>query len=183
MINIGTKKINTDRLILKRFELEDSEEIFNNYVNDADFIKWSNKRKITLQEEVEYLKNATLKYTNNTYYNWAIYSKEKHCIIGAIRLSNVNLEDESVELNYVIGQKFTNNGYMTEALKAVISFCFNDIKLKKVYGICAIDNVASKCVMEKSGMHKESRLNNFLNLHNEWHDCYLYSIVNEDNGI
>ena len=180
MINIGTKKINTERLILKKFKLEDAEEIFNNYANDDDFIKWSNKGKVTLQEEVEYLKSVLEKYTDNIYYNWAIYSKENYCIIGAIRLSNIDLVNESVELNYVIGQKFTNNGYMTEALKSVISFCFDEVKIKKVYGICAIDNIASKCVMEKVGMHREGNLNNFLNLHNKWHDCYLYSIINEN---
>ena len=83
MNNIGTKTIETERLILRRFTLEDAKEIFEGYVNQEGFLYYANKEKITLEEEIDLLKGIEDKYNNLDYYNWLITIKDTKKVIGA----------------------------------------------------------------------------------------------------
>ncbi|MBN2353701.1 MAG: GNAT family N-acetyltransferase [Spirochaetales bacterium] len=53
-------------------------------------------------------------------------------------------------------KKYWNNGYGTEALKAMIIFGFKVIKLHRIFAGCDFGNFASKRIMEKAGMRFES---------------------------
>ena len=53
MKDLGTKILETKRLILRRFKKEDAEEIYNGFINQKAFLYYANKEKRTLQEEKE----------------------------------------------------------------------------------------------------------------------------------
>ena len=179
MNNIGTKTIETERLILRRFTEDDAKEIYEGYVNQEGFLYYANKEKRTLEEEKNSLKGINNKYNNLEYYNWLITIKKTKKIIGAINL-NVDKYNESVEFNYAIDDRYQRNGYMTEALEAVKNYCLNDIKVNRIYGGCEVNNIASKKVMEKCSFIYEGTLRSYLKLRDGYHDMYLYSIVRTD---
>ena len=180
MNNLGTKELTSDRLILRRFREDDAKEICEGYINQEKFLYYANKEKISLEEEINFLRKIEEKYKNNEYYNWLITLKDNNKIIGSVYLKTDN-ENESLELNYAIDDRYTNNGYMTEALNTVKNYCINDLCAKKVYGGCEINNIASKRVMEKCGFKYEKTLKDYLKLKDGYHDMYLYSfIINED---
>ena len=52
MKNIGTKMLETDRLILRRFKEEDAEEIYNGFINQEGFLYYANKEKRTLNAKI-----------------------------------------------------------------------------------------------------------------------------------
>ena len=177
MNNIGTKTLETDRLTLRRFKLEDAKELYEGYVNQEDFLYYANKEKISLQDEINSLKVIEEKYNNPEYYNWVITLKNGK-IIGSINL-NVDSLNESVMFNYAIDNRYKGNGYMTEALMIVKNYCLNEIKVNKISGGCEINNIASKRVMEKCGFIYEETIKNYLKLKDGYHDIYLYSITND----
>ena len=76
MNNIGTKTIETERLILRRFTEDDAKEIYEGYVNQEGFLYYENKKKRTLEEEKNSLKGINNKYNNLEYYNWLITIKK-----------------------------------------------------------------------------------------------------------
>lgn len=178
MNHIGTKKLSTDRLVLRRFEEKDAEEIFLGFVNQEEFLYYANKEKRTLEEEKESLKGISEKYNNNEYYNWLITIKETNKIIGAINL-RVNNYNDSVEFNYAIDNRYINNGYMTEALNEIKRFCFEELNVNRFQGGCVIKNLASKRVMEKCGMECEGILKSYIKLKDGFHDMYMFSIIKE----
>ena len=71
---------------------------------------------------------------------FAIRNKD-HKIIGAIGLHDRG--DDKAELGYWLGTQFWNNGYVTEAAKAVIDFGFNELHLNKIYATYFLHNPAS----------------------------------------
>ena len=178
MNNIGTKTIETERLILRRFSEQDAKEIYEGYVNQKDFLYYTNKEKRTLEEEIESLKGIDEKYNNPEYYNWLITTKTDKKIIGAINL-NVDNYNESVEFNYAVDDRYKGKGYMTEALEAVKNYCLNEVKVNRIFGGCEINNLASKRVMEKCSFIYEGTLRNYLKLKDGYHDMHLYSIIND----
>ncbi len=181
MKHLGTKKLITERLILRQIEESDAEEIYNGFINQPEFLYYANKKERTLEEEKESLKGIKEKYEKLDYYNWVITLKETKEIIGSINLK-VEEINETVEFNYAIDNRYTNKGYMTEALNIVKDFCLNEINVNRFQGGCAVSNIASKKVMEKCNMKHEGILRNYLILKDGYHDMHMFSIVNKIEG-
>jgi len=76
------------------------------------------------------------------------------------------------EVWYKIHSDFWGNGFATEALQAVIHFGFETIKLHRIEAGCAVNNVASIKVLEKTGMTREGRGRQLLPLKSGWSDNY-----------
>ncbi len=73
-------------------------------------------------------------------------------MIRDISIVERNEDDSSCEIGYVLGKAYWGNGMMTEALKAVLGFCFIQAVFQKVKASYASLNPASGRVMEKAGM-------------------------------
>ena len=178
MNHLGTQLLETDRLILRRVKITDSQELMLGYINQEEFLYYANKSKLTLADVKMHVTKSIEEYTNKDCYSWVIVLKSNNKIVGAINLK-ANTYADYVEFNYAIDNRYINNGYMTEALLAVKDFCFNKLKIKRFQGGCCVENLASKRVMEKCGMECEGILRSAIKLEDGYHDMYLFSIINE----
>ena len=175
MEHVGTKDITSERLLLRRFNQEDAKEIYNGFVNQSEFLYYTNKKQISLEDEIISLRDVDERYKNKDYYNWLITLKDTREIIGAINLK-VNLDNESVMFNYAIDNRFVCKGYMTEALNAIKRYAFEQIKVNRFEGGCVIENIASRRVMEKCGLLQERILKKHIKLKDGYHDMYLFGL-------
>ena len=73
-------------------------------------------------------------------------------MIGDISIIEMNEDDSSCEIGYVLGKNYWSRGLMTEALKAILDFCFTQADFQKVKARYASLNPASGHVMDKTGM-------------------------------
>ena len=176
MYHLGTIKISTERLVLRQFNDNDGIGIFNSYINDEKFLYYANKEKVSLEQIKQWLSSIDKKYENKEYYNWVITLKDNE-VIGAINL-RVDNDNDLVWLNYAIGNRHNNLGYMTEALNAVKDFGLNNLKVRKIIGGCELNNIASQRVMEKCGFKFEEVRENELLLKDGLHDLKIFSITN-----
>ena len=174
-----TKKLETDRLLLRRIYKEDALEIYNGFINQERFLYYLNKEKRTLEEEISSLEMIDEKNKKEDYYNWVITLKDTGKIIGMIVLK-VEEVNECVEATYAIDERYCNNGYMSEALKRVIKYAFEELLVNRFQTCCVVSNEASRKVMEKCGMRYEGLLRSYVILKDGYHDTYMYSIVRED---
>ena len=181
MNNKGTITLESKRLVLRHLEEKDAEELYNGYINQKEFLYYAHKEKRTIEEIKELLKEQIEKYEFENYYNWVITLKDNGGIIGAINLK-VNLNNDSVEFNYAIDNRYTNNGYMTEALECIKDFSLNHLKVNRFQGGCCVENIASKRVMEKCGMQYEGTLRNYIKLSDGYHDMDMFSIIGRSNN-
>lgn len=177
MNEIGTIRLETERLILRKFEKRDAKEIYEGFLNQKEFLYYTNRKPVNLEEEKASLENIEEKYKNNNYYNWLITLKSTNQIIGAVNF-NVNLRNDSVMFNYAIDNRFTKNGYMTEALMRVKNFAFNEMNVNRFEGGCVVTNIASKRVMEKCGQKQEGILKSYVKLSDGYHDMIMFAEIN-----
>ncbi|RYH27828.1 MAG: N-acetyltransferase [Alcaligenaceae bacterium] len=84
------------------------------------------------------------------------------------------------EIWYKFHPAFWGRGYATEAVVAILALGFNDLQLHRIEAGCAVDNIASIRVLEKAGMQREGRCRKILPIRGEWHDNYIYAILEED---
>ncbi len=175
----GTVLLDTKRLLLRRFEEKDVNELYGGYINQDEFLYYANKEYKTFEEVDAYIKRQLERYKSENVYKWCIVLKDTNAIIGAINL-RVNDYNDSVEFNYAIDNRYINNGYMTEALMSVKEFCMKELKVKRFQGGCCIENIPSSKVMQKIGMNHEGILKANVKLIDGYHDMHMYSLINED---
>lgn len=123
---------------------------------------------------------AENKLSNIQQYTFAIETKTDKKFIGLFGLKLGNEKFKRGEVWYKIHTDYWKNGYATEALKAVINFGFEDLKLHRIEAGCAVKNIGSIKVLEKVGMIREGRRRQILPLDSGWSDNFEYSILETD---
>jgi aspartyl-tRNA(Asn)/glutamyl-tRNA(Gln) amidotransferase subunit C len=159
MNHIGTREIATERLTLRRFEIEDAENMFYNWANDPEvtkYLTWPAHESVDTTETI--LKEWISKYDEKDFYQWAIELNDLEQPIGTISAIKTDERVESVEIGYCIGKSFWNNGYMTEALTAIIRFFINEVGAGRVWARHDTENQNSGKVMAAAGMDYEGTL-------------------------
>jgi len=178
----GTVKLETERLILRKFDIEDAEDMFNNWASDNDVTKhltWSTHKDIETSKKVISMWESD--YGNPEYYQWAIEIKETSQVVGDISFLHINNNLEMCEIGYCIGKKYWNKGIVTEAFKELIRFSFHEIKFNRITGRHHTDNPASGKVMEKCALKYEGLLRQVIkNSSGDFVDCNYYSILKEE---
>ncbi|MCL2285897.1 MAG: GNAT family N-acetyltransferase, partial [Firmicutes bacterium] len=159
----GTVTLETERLILRRFEKNDLEPMFHNVWNNYEVWKWSSYEPMNSIDDIRTLNNIFTdfwfaKYEKPDYYNWAIELKSSGEVIGRFRGINPSDRANKIELAYELGQNWWGQGFMTEAVNAALHFFFNDVGFNRVYAGHASENPASGKVMQKCGMTYEGTM-------------------------
>ncbi len=155
----GTKKLETERLILRRFKIEDYVEMYNNWAcEDAvtKFLTWQTHTNQDVTKSV--LADWIPKYENKDFYNWAIELKEENRLIGNISVVSLREETLSAILGYCMGSKWWGKEIMPEAGKAVLKYLFEEVGFNRIAANHDKNNPKSGRVMQKIGMTYEGTL-------------------------
>ena len=178
LVHKGTKTIETERLILRKYKLTDAEAIFIHWTSDEE-IRWESHK--TVEETQSELNNWIKNYDRIDFYEWGIELKENRQIIGAIAAIQCDNKLLSCEVVYNISKYYRRQNLMTEALKAVISFLFAEVGFNRIEARYDIVNPASGRVMEKAGMKFEGILRqNCLRKDGTFGDLKVFSILKSD---
>lgn len=178
----NTKKLETDRLILRKFNNNDYIKMFENWATDENVTKYVSFEPHKNYEETKQIVNEWIKEYDNGSYNWVVELKENHEIIGNISVIELSKKHNNCELGYVFGSKYWGQGYATEALKSVLHYLIYECNFNLVEAKHHAANPASGRVMKKAGMKKDgilrSRRKN--KLIDGYDDIVVYSIMRED---
>ena len=182
MKNLGTKTIETERLILRKVKLEDALEIFESWATDSltnRYLEWDLHKNV--DETKEYVSSIIKAYEDNKY-DWVVELKDTNKLIGEIAGVHVDKNGAYIELGYCYSSKYWGNGYASEALRAVIKYLLNDVQFNIVEAMHISGNPASGRVMQKAGMKFDARLRNRrINKDTkEINDLIIYSIIKEE---
>ena len=172
----GTSTLYTDRLILRKFEISDAHDMYNNWATDKEVAKYTLWRvNESIYETKEFLRDWCMRYESNQYYHWAIVYKENKQVIGSISVSSINNYLKTCNVGYTLGKSYWNMGIATEALKCVLNFMVNTVGMERIYAYHDINNVASGKVMQKCGMKFIKRKKKiFLNSNKPIVECDYY---------
>lgn len=179
---IGTRMLQTYRLILRSFVESDAEAMFQNWASSAEnltYVTWNPHPDVEVTRNS--IRNWVASYTNPNYYKWTICLKENpEQVIGDISIVEMDEIDSSCEIGYVLGKNYWCRGMMTEALKAVLDFCFTQAGFQKIRARYASLNPASGRVMEKAGMSYLKTITNGVERKDYVADLIYYQISRED---
>lgn len=182
----NTKRLETARLILREYRIEDVEQVFINWASDplcCQFLSFEPHKDLT--ETKKNVQNWIDNYDNGSF-DWVIETKDNHEIVGSISVTNghcaLDLQNGIAEIGYCFGSKFWGRGYATEALRAIIEYLLTEAGMYLVEARHISGNPASGRVMQKAGMKQEAvlRSRRINKVTKERNDLIIYSITKDE---
>lgn len=178
MKHLGTKRIETERLVLRRFTLEDAENMYRNWASDPEvtrFLLWPTHEDVEHTRSI--LKEWVSSYENEDKYEWCIAKKENDEPIGSIGAFNYNEKVQSIEIGYCISKAYWHQGITSEAMRAVMDYLLHEVGVARIEARHDPKNQHSGGVMRKCGLKYEGT-----RVRADWNnsgicDCALYGYV------
>lgn len=148
--------LETERLILRNIMHTDVEDIFvmRSDPNVMQYIPRPLAQNLDdAMELIETINNFVFK---NEKINWALALKENNKLIGLCGYPNVYEQHNRAEIGYSLSTEWHRKGYMTEAIKCVLKYGFEQMNLHSVLAIIDEENVASGGILQSIGFRKEA---------------------------
>jgi len=143
--------IETERLLQRKITLDDKEKLFRLH-SDPDVQKYTGEPVVKSIGEIEKaIRTRINDYEKYGYVRWATFLKSEMQFVGWAGLAYLPEFDE-IDLGYRFLPEFWGSGLATEASRAILTYGFDKLKLKKIIAIAMKENKASIRVMEKVGM-------------------------------
>nr|WP_315210017.1 GNAT family N-acetyltransferase [uncultured Flavobacterium sp.] len=179
---MNTIILKTERLILTPITLLDLD-----YIHKLHSLKETDEfNTLGIPENIEETKHLLEKWIseNNkeptTHFTFAIEFITGNQIIGLIGINLGKVKYKNAEVWFKFHKDHWNKGYATESLKEILRFGFNELNLHRIEAGCAVGNVGSIHVLEKTGMKREAHTRKILPLSSGWSDNYGYAILATD---
>ncbi|MCP3972116.1 MAG: GNAT family N-acetyltransferase [Rhodobacteraceae bacterium] len=110
-----------------------------------------------------------------------LFLREGNVLLGAITLDNIRRGPaQAGTLGYWIGEAHARQGYMREAIEAVVHHGFSVLDLSRIEAACLPENKASRGVLERSGFKYEGVAQSYLQINGRWRNHVLYANLRGD---
>jgi len=140
-----------------------------------ELTKGASRRRIK-----RYQKEARL----DSAYAFFVFRAEDDVLMGGCTLSNVRRGvTQCCALGYWIGERFSRQGYMFEAVRALVPFIFSTLGLHRIEAACLPSNQASQNLLMKVGFRQEGVALRYLQINGEWRDHVLFALLADETQI
>lgn len=156
MKHLGTRRMETDRLILRRFTLDDAEAMYKNWASDTEvtkFLMWPTHRSV--EETKNVLADWVDSYDKEDKYEWCIAKKENDEPIGSIGVVKISERVNAMEIGYCISRNYWHQGITSEAMQAVMKYLLDEVGVDRIESRHDPRNQYSGAVMQKCGLKYE----------------------------
>jgi ribosomal-protein-alanine N-acetyltransferase len=181
-----TLHIITARLVLKP-HTPNSLAWLNYTFNDPDEDYFNGdtppkERPETLQETQNLLDRILNRPSDANIIDYAIHKKESDELIGCGMIAHIDRYNCRCDLGISLGWKKENwgKGYASETLKAIITFCFNDLEMNRIGAEIYEFNSRSILLFERNGFRREGTKRQYIHKDSVFKDEYLYSLLREE---
>ncbi len=173
-------KLETKRLTLESFRIEDSEEIFKIRSDDRVMKYLDRDNHKTVEESKIMIQKIIQTYKDRAGINWSIRNKVSFELIGYIGFWDLIRENVRAEIGYALKPEYWGKGYMSETLFKVLDFGFNEFKLHSVLGNVNPRNERSIKLLEKFGFKKEAHFKEDYFYNGKFLDSVIYCLLESD---
>jgi ribosomal-protein-alanine N-acetyltransferase len=114
-------------------------------------------------------------------YAFLIFRSEDSALVGGLTLANLRRGvAQAGSIGYWVGERFARQGYMTAAMRALMPFAFDSLRLHRLEAACIPSNAASIRLLEKSGFEQEGYARQYLCINGIWADHLLFARLKGD---
>ena len=144
-------------ILLRPFNLDDIEAMYNNWASDSKvtkYLSWDFHKN--LDETKVVIANWIDQYNNSSFYHWCIEYMPTKEAIGSIGVVCINRDVNIVEIGYCLSRQYWNKGIMKKALRLLVDYLLSETEFNKLISYHDNDNFISGKVMQNAGFTKTS---------------------------
>ncbi len=174
----------SSRTVIRRFKEQDGAPFFKLIQNNRERIedRFPNFSHLSSNEEATAIIFQKLaSWYSQESFSFAVWDNDSANIIGYIELNNIDWNIPKAEGILFIDREFEGQGIMTEVVSQILSFAFEQLKMKKLNMIVAADNYAAQRLARKCGFRREGDIRNELKKSGgELSDAMLLGYTDQD---
>ncbi|MCD4669950.1 MAG: GNAT family N-acetyltransferase [Actinomycetia bacterium] len=173
------QKLETARLILRKFESSDLNFVFNHFKDSfVSRYLYDNEPPKNLAEAQEILDWCI--DLKSDHIRWCIMLKENSKPIGTIGFQRYDNQNNSAEIGYDLLESYSKMGIMTEVLKCIIEYGHKQFGLHRIHASVAKNNLASNKFLKKNGFHLEGIIRDQYFFRGKYYDHNLLSYIHSE---
>ena len=174
------------------------EGVYLRYPRVADYLQWSRLRgesrmflepwePVWATDELSKgafrrrLKRYQRETRQDTAYAFFVFRARDDALLGGCTLSNVRRGvTQSCALGYWVGERFARQGFMFDAVRALIPFIFSTLGLHRIEAACLPANQPSRNLLTKAGFREEGLARRYLLINGDWKDHVLFALLADE---
>ena len=131
------------------------------------------------QDAQKFINWYRVRFNDNTGLRWGISLKGEPNVIGTIGFNNFTKRHRA-NIGYDLQLEYWNNGYITEALKVIINFGFNQLEINRIEAEVMLGNTSSEKVLYKLNFMNEGILRQWMYWNEKYYDMTMFALLKED---
>ena len=171
--------IETARLRLRWLTADDVPALFDIFSDPIVCRYWSRPPLAKLEDAADLQREIGQYFAKRTLFQWGIADIEDR-VIGTCTLSSLSAEHQRAEVGFALARLKWGNGYMAEALPALIRFAFDTLRLHRLEADVDPRNDRSIRLLEGLGFRREGLLRERYHLNGEIQDALYYGLLRPD---
>jgi RimJ/RimL family protein N-acetyltransferase len=172
--------LTTQRLKLRWLTDQDVPALFTIFGDKEVTRYWGHSVLPDLVAAAELLADIHSKFGSQTLFQWGIALLETDLVIGTCSLASLNPENRRAELGFALARNYWRQGYISEALPALLQFAFCGLHLHRSWADTDPRNVPSIRTLEKLGFRQEGILREHYLLQGEPQHALVYGLLQSD---
>ena len=170
------KKLEGEHVYISPMHPDDA-EIYTKWLNNTEIVQYLSLRNsmVSIAGETEYIENFS-----NKDFHLCIVKQENDELIGNIGLNEIDYKNGTAELGIFIGEKENlGKGYGTEAIKLLVDYAFNELRLHSIYLRTYDFNERAQKSYEKCGFKEFGRRHESIFVNGKYHDVIYMELINK----
>ncbi|UFJ41584.1 GNAT family N-acetyltransferase [Brevibacillus humidisoli] len=174
-------ELQTDRLLLRKLSVEDAPILFQ-YWADDDVTRFMNIPPFQhVEQATDMIVHLNTLSERQEASRWGIVLKETGTLIGTCGFNTSWAgEDRRSEIGYDLGKPYWGRGYMTEALRALVSHGFDQLDLNRIEALVEPGNTGSIKTLGKVGFQQEGLLRDYQFAKGRFVDLRMFSLLRRE---
>ena len=169
--------ITTPRLSLRWISNDDVDALFGIFSDPEVMRYWSTPPLPNREAAVELLNEIHDSYNHQVMLKWGVARQADNVVIGTTTLYNIDLGNRRAEVGYALGREYWGQGYMHEALQALLRYCFETLDLRRLEADVDPHNEPSIQTLERLGFRREGYLRERWEVGGEIQDALFYGLL------
>ena len=172
--------IDANRISLRWISSRDVDALYNIFSNPEVMRYWSTPPLPDRDAAVDLMNETQEGFRQQTILKWGIARRTDDELIGTTTLYNLDFSNRRAEMGYALGREHWGQGYMAEALQALLAYCFEVLDLRRIEADVDPRNSASIQTLERLGFQREGFLRERWEVDGEIQDALFYGLLREE---
>ena len=172
--------LDASRLSLRWITAADTDAFYAIYSNPEVMRYWSTPPLADSKAAANLIQKIHDDWKRRAILKWGIALRTDDQLIGSITLFNLDFNHRRSEIGYALGRRYWGNGYMHEALMAVLKYAFEVLDLHRIEADVDPRNAASIKTLERLGFQREGYLRERWQVNGEIQDAFFYGLLRRE---